>query len=217
VTRPRITWELAAGAAILTLGPDAAHLDSSLILELTAALEYADLDPDVFLILIRHEGEVLSLGCSDETLGDPEALAGVHASLSGLMALARRIPKIIVVELAGRVEAEGLLLLRLGEVTLASEDSVLRPGDPARIPAELLAIIGVDSRRSFAVLLAGRDLTATEGAKLGFVTGVVPSGRLGSARAELLAQVRTAGPTAIARLKRILWEASRGSAPRWSG
>ncbi len=217
MTRSRITRELAAGAAILTLGPDAACLDSDLLLELTAALEQADLDPDVFLILIRHEGEVLSLGCSDETLADPEALARLHASLSGLVALARRIPKVIVVELAGRVAAEGLLLLRLGEVTLATADSILRPGDPARIPAELLAITGADSRRGFAALLAGRDLTAREGAELGLVTGVVQSGQLGAARAELLAQVRIAGPTAIARLKRILWEASRGSAPRWSG
>jgi enoyl-CoA hydratase/carnithine racemase len=217
VSRPRITRELAAGAAILTVGSDAVQLDSDFVVELTAALEDADLDPDVFLILIRHEGEVLSLGCSEEALADAESLARVHASLSGLIALARRIPKLIVVELAGRVEAEGLLLLRLGEVTLATGDSTLRPGDPARIPAELLAITGADARRSLAVLLAGRDLTATEGAEIGLVTGVVQSGQLGSARAELLARVRMAGPTAIARLKRMLWEASRGSAPRSSG
>jgi enoyl-CoA hydratase/carnithine racemase len=217
VSRTRITRDLAAGAAILTVDSDAVHLDSSFVVELIAALEHADLDPDVFLILIRHQGEVLSEGFSEETLADPEALARVHASLSGLIALARRIPKLIVVELTGRVEAEGLLLLRLGEVTLATADSTLRPGDPARIPAELLAITGVDARRSLAVLLAGRNLTATEGAEIGLVTGVVPSGQLGSARAELLARVRMAGPTAIARLKRMLWEASRGSAPRSSG
>ena len=215
--RPRIIREIAAGAAILTVDSDAVYLDSSFVAELTAALEHADLDPDVFLILIRHQGEVLSQGFSEETLADSEALARAHASLTGLVALARRIPKLIVVELAGRVEAEGLLLLRLGEVTLASADSILRPGNPARIPAELLAITGADARRCFAVLLAGRDLTATEGAEIGLVTGLVPTGQLGSARAELLAQVRMAGPTAVARLKRILWEASRGSAPRWSG
>jgi methylglutaconyl-CoA hydratase len=217
VSRSRIVTELTAGTAILTLGPDSAYLDSELLLELAAAFEHADLDPDVFLILLRHQGEVLSLGFSEETLADPETLARAHASLAGLIVLARRIPKLIVVELAGRVAAEGLLLLRLGEVTLATADSVLHPGDPARIPAELLAITGADPRRSFALFLAGRDFSAGEGAGVGLVTAVVPSGQLEAARAELLAQVRSAGPTAIARLKRILWEASRGSAPRWSG
>jgi enoyl-CoA hydratase/carnithine racemase len=217
VIRPRITWELAAGAVSLTLGPDALHLDSELILELTTSLERADLDPEVYMIVIRHEGDALSLGCSPGALADPEPLARLRASMSCLIALARRIPKLIVVELAGRVEAEGLLLLRLGEVTLASADSVLRPGNPARIPGELLGIPGVDARRRFAVLLAGRDLTATEGAELGLVTTVVQSEQLGPARAELLARVRSAGPTAIARLKRMLWEASPGPTPRWSG
>jgi len=217
VTRSALSCEVAAGIALITLGMDAVSLCSDLVLELTAALEHADLDPDVFMIVLRHEGDFLSMGFSESTRADPEMFSHLQASLSGLVALARRIPKLIVVELTGRVEAEGLVLLRLGEVTLATADSSLRPGDLEWLPAELLAVPGVDARRSFAVLLAGRDLTAADGAELGLVTVVVESGGLVSMRAELLARVRNAGPTGIARLKRILWEASPRAAPRSSG
>jgi enoyl-CoA hydratase/carnithine racemase len=202
VTRSSVGSYTRDGARFLTLRYGPGPLDPGLLDEVDAAIEHADLESSVACIVLRR---VDSPGASSPPPANlPGDVIARRQRLDASIAAARRVPKLLVFLLEGTLAGEGIGLLALADIVLATNESVLRPGG---VPAALLGMVPVLQQRSGGVrsallcLLEGRDLDALAARHHGLVTDVVPAERLEPVLDSLLRGIASAGPTATAMLK----------------
>ena len=202
-----IIYKTADQVATLTIDDPARRNPLSLesMADLAASGRRAGLDEDVRVIVITGAGEAafsaggdLSGGFVDSPLPDHQS-RGVLADLFRAM---RSAPKPIVGRINGVALGGGFGVAAACDITIASDNAKFGTPEidlglwPMMISTVLLPL--VPRKQLLEMMLVGRILDATEARDLGVVTRVVPSEYLDSAVEEVVDQLRSKSPAALA-------------------
>ncbi len=208
---------LDGGVLTLTLNrPEKRNaLDAALIDALHAALDRADLDAEVRVVVLRGAGKDFCAGADLEELLD-SALRTMEDNersalrLGRLFLRIRELPKPVVAVVQGRALAGGAGLATGCDLVLASERAqfgypeIQRGFVPAMVMTMLRRLVG--ERRAFDLVATGRVLAAAEALELGLVSRVLPEAGFESASGAVIAGLARSSASALALTKRLLYE-----------
>jgi methylglutaconyl-CoA hydratase len=202
------------GVLTLTLNrPDKRNALSVAVIEhLHQALEAADLDPEVRVVMITGAGKDFCAGADLEELlasadASPEANEAAALRLGGLFGRIRQLPKPVVAVVRGRALAGGAGLMTACDIVLAGAGAqvgypeVLRGFVPAMVMTMLRRIVG--EKAALDLVLTGRALNAGEALASGLVSRVVSDEALERESAELGRTLTAAPASALALTKRL--------------
>jgi methylglutaconyl-CoA hydratase len=182
---------------------------------LHAALERADLDAEVRVVLLRGEGKDFCAGADlDELLAsvdlspaDNEASAG---RLGAVFTRIRRLPKPVLAIVQGRALAGGAGLATACDLVIAGTSAQLGYPEIQRgfVPAMVMTLLRrlTGEKAALDLVLTGRLVGAEEARRLGLVTRVVPDGELENESRTVAAALAAASPSAVALTKRLFFE-----------
>jgi methylglutaconyl-CoA hydratase len=206
-----------AGILSLTLNrPDKRNaLNSELIDLLHQALERADLDAEVRVVLIRGAGKDFCAGAdldellasADRDLAENEAAA---LRLGTLFRRVRELPKPVLAMVHGRALAGGAGLATACDLVIAGSGAQLgypeiqRGFAPAMVMALLRRLVG--EKVALDLVLTGRVMTAEEARAAGLVSRVVPDAELEREALALAGRLASSSATAIGITKRLFYE-----------
>jgi methylglutaconyl-CoA hydratase len=207
----------AGGILTLTLNrPDKRNaLSSALIDSLHQALDAADLDPEVRVVVLTGAGKDFCAGAdlqellasADSSPAENEAAALRLGNLFGRM---RQLPKPVMAVVHGRALAGGAGLMTACDIVLAGAGAqigypeVLRGFVPAMVMTMLRRLVG--EKPALDLVLTGRLLNAEEARAWGLVSRVVPDAGLGRESAELARALASAPGSALALTKRLFYQ-----------
>lgn len=188
-------------------------LGRRLMADLTAALDRADADPAVRVVVLTNSGGVFCAGADLR-----EGSAAAHgpadhpptARASDVFARLRSSPKPYVGRIDGHCVAGGMGLAAATDISVARDD-VKFGFTEARVgvaPAMISVLCLPRMRRgdaAAAFLRAGRFDAATA-VRLGLLNEAVPAARLDAAVAEIVDDLLEGGPAALAACKRLINE-----------
>ncbi|MHB1446494.1 MAG: enoyl-CoA hydratase/isomerase family protein [Acidimicrobiales bacterium] len=205
-----IETELNGGVLTVTLADEENRnaLGARLVGELVAALDEADADPAVRVIVLTNKGSVFCAGANlAERSGTGAAPAAVR-SPRDLFGRFARSPKPYVGRIAGHCVAGGLGLAAAMDVSIATEDAKfgfteVRVGvAPAVISVVCLPKMGAAQAR--AAFLRGNRFGAIEAVQMGLINAAVPADRLDATVDGVLSDLLAGSPAAIAAAKELL-------------
>ncbi|MBT8201577.1 MAG: enoyl-CoA hydratase/isomerase family protein [Acidimicrobiia bacterium] len=182
-------------------------LSSALVTEFHTALDLAEADEAVRVVVVTNTGSVFCAGASlsERTTDDP---APLEADPARLFARILRSPKPFVGKIAGHAVAGGTGLAASMDISVAIEDArfgftEVRLG---LAPAIISVICLPKMRRADAgdAFLRGRQFDAREAARLGLINQAVPADDLDERIGEIVADLLLGGPKALAAAKHIL-------------
>ncbi len=182
-------------------------LSSALVTEFHEALDIAEANDSVRVVVVTNTGPVFCAGASlsERTTEDP---APLEADPAALFARILRSPKPFVGRIAGHAVAGGTGLAASMDISVAIEDArfgftEVRLG---LAPAIISVICLPKMRRAEAsdAFLRGRRFDAREAARLGIINHAVPAGDLDDRIDEIIADLLLGGPKALAAAKSIL-------------
>lgn len=205
-----VETELRGGVLTVSLADEDNRnaLGARLVGELVDALDDADADPDVRVVVLTNRGRVFCAGADlseRSSRGAPSAVGPER--LFGRFA---RSPKPYVGRIAGHCVAGGMGLAAAMDISIATEDArfgftEVRVGvAPAVISVVCLPKLRAADAR--AALLRGRRFSAAEAAEMGLVNAAVPADRLDDEVDAVVTDLLAGGPGAIAATKRLLAE-----------
>jgi methylglutaconyl-CoA hydratase len=190
-------------------------LSAALIDALHAALDRADLDAEVRVVLLTGAGNDFCAGADlEELLASAEASAEANEAaalrLGGLFSRLRALPKPVVAAVRGRALAGGAGLMTACDIVLAGAGAqvgypeVLRGFVPAMVMTMLRRLVG--EKAALDLVLTGRTLGAAEALAAGLVSRVVPDADLGRDAGELARMLATAPASALALTKQLFYQ-----------
>jgi methylglutaconyl-CoA hydratase len=190
-------------------------LNSALVEALHGALESADLDADVRVVVLTGAGKDFCAGADlEELLASADAPAEVNEAaalrLGGLFTRMRSLPKPVVAAVRGRALAGGAGLMTASDVVIASESAqlgypeVLRGFVPAMVMTTLRHQVG--EKLALDLVLTGRLLDAEEARRAGLVSRVVPDDALEREGRELARLLVGAPASALALTKQLFYQ-----------
>jgi methylglutaconyl-CoA hydratase len=223
-----VETDLAGGVLTVTLADEANRnaLSSRLVTELVTALDAADADPGVRVVVLTNAGRVFCAGAdlserSSAPSDDAPAAVRDPAALFGRFA---RSPKPYVGRIAGHCVAGGMGLAAAMDVSVAVADAKfgfteVRVGvAPAVISVVCLPKLRTaDARAAF---LRGNRFTAVEAAEMGLINAAVPADQLDAEVDAVVTDLLAGGPHALAAAKQLLAEVPGrpvDEAFRWTG
>jgi methylglutaconyl-CoA hydratase len=205
------------GILTLTLNrPDKRNaLSSALIDSLHRALDAADLDPEIRVVLLTGAGKDFCAGADLEELLasadlSPEENEAAALRLGGLFGRMRQLPKPVVAVVRGRALAGGAGLMTACDIVLAGAGAqigypeVLRGFVPAMVMAMLRRLVG--EKAALDLVLTGRLLHAEEARAWGLVSRVVPDADLERESGQLARALASAPASALALTKRLFYQ-----------
>jgi methylglutaconyl-CoA hydratase len=212
-----LVTSLDGGILTLTLNrPDKRNaLNIEMIDLLHSALERADLDGEVRVVVLRGAGKDFCAGADlDELLASAErTLAENEASalkLGALFARLRDLPKPVLALVQGRALAGGAGLATACDLILAGSSAqfgypeIQRGFAPAMVMALLRRIVG--EKIALDLALTGRTLSADDARVAGLITRVVPDQKLEAEGASVARQFAGLSPSALGLSKRLFYE-----------
>lgn len=203
--------DLRRGVMTITLA-DEEHrntLGRELTQELVAALDLADHEPEVRVVVLTNRGRVFCAGANLSERSGHGAEGPVSAiDPRALFGRFRHSPKPYVGRIAGHCVAGGMGLAAALDITVAADDVMfgfteVRVGvAPAMISVVCLPKMRhVDAQSAF---LRGNRFSAAEAARMGLITSAVPAATLDSEVDVVVADLLAGGPNAIAAAKQLL-------------
>jgi methylglutaconyl-CoA hydratase len=216
---------LSGGVLTVTLADEANRnaLGARLVGELVDALDDADADPAVRVVVLTNRGRVFCAGADLSERASEDAPAAIR-SPQELFGRFARSPKPYVGRIAGHCVAGGMGLAAAMDISIASEDAKfgfteVRVGvAPAVISVVCLPKLRpADARAAY---LRGSRFSAAEAAEMGLVNAAVPADRLDEEVDAVVTDLLAGGPGAIAAAKRLLAEVPGtpvDEAFRWTG
>ena len=208
---------LEGGVLTLTLDrPEKRNaLGAALIEALHAALDRAELDAEVRVVLLTGAGKDFCAGADlDELLASAEASAEANEAaalrLGGLFSHLRALPKPVVAAVRGRALAGGAGLMTACDIVLAGAGAqvgypeVLRGFVPAMVMTMLRRLLG--EKAALDLVLTGRTLGAAEALAAGLVSRVVPDADLERESGELARALAAAPSSALALTKQLFYQ-----------
>jgi methylglutaconyl-CoA hydratase len=217
VSTDRVLAELSGGVLNLTLNrPDKRNaLDSAMVSALQDQLDRAELDKEVKLVVLRGAGKDF---CAGADLGEllesvdhsPDDNAAHAQKLGNVFVAMRRLPKSVVAVVQGRALAGGCGLATACDLVLAHADASFGYPEVKRgfVPAMVIAMLhrAVGEKVAYDLVGTGHVLTAAEALQVGLVSRVIPAEGFDAAVAELLQEMAASSPSAVALIKRQLYE-----------
>jgi methylglutaconyl-CoA hydratase len=206
-----------SGVLTLTLNrPDKRNaLSTALIESLHQALDAADLDAEVRVVVLTGAGKDFCAGADLEELlasadASPEANEASALRLGKLFARMRELPKPVVAVVRGRALAGGAGLMTACDIVLAGAGmqvgypEVLRGFVPAMVMTMLRRLAG--EKAALDLVLTGRTLGAADALTRGLVSRVVPDDTLDREAAELTRALAAAPASALAMTKQLFYQ-----------
>jgi methylglutaconyl-CoA hydratase len=208
---------LHGGVLTLTLDrPDKRNaLSAALVEAMHAALERADLDAEVRVVVLRGAGKDFCAGAdleellasADATLAENEATALRLGSLFGRI---RALPKPVLAVVHGRALAGGAGLVTACDLALAGAGAQLGYPEIQRgfVPAMVMALLrrATGEKAALDLVLTGRLLGAEEARAGGLVSRVVPDAELDREAEALAGSLASASATALALTKQLYYQ-----------
>lgn len=211
-----LTTQLDAGILTLTLDrPDKRNaLSSALIEELLKALERAELDGEVRVVVIKGSGKDFCAGADLEELlasadRDPAENEASALRLGALYQGIRRLPKPVVAVVQGRALAGGCGLATACDLVLAADTAqfgypeIQRGFVPAMVMAMLVRQVG--EKRALELTVTGRLLSAIEAMSFGLVTQVMSTPDFGPRTSDIVRTLSGVSLTAYALTKQLCY------------
>jgi methylglutaconyl-CoA hydratase len=205
------------GVLTLTLDrPDKRNALSSAVIEaLHQALEAADLDADVRVVVLTGAGKDFCAGADLEELlasadASPDANEVAALRLGTLFGRMRQLPKPVVAVVRGRALAGGAGLMTAADIVLAGAGAqvgypeVLRGFVPAMVMTMLRRVVG--EKAALDLVLTGRLLSADEARAWGLVSRVVPDATLEQEALGLGRALAAAPASALALTKQLFYQ-----------
>jgi enoyl-CoA hydratase/methylglutaconyl-CoA hydratase len=182
-------------------------LSRRLVAELFAALEAAESDSEVRVVLLQAAGTVF---CSGADMSEATA-DGMEEGARRIVALQRYIvtmSKPVVVRLHGAVRAGGIGLVAAADIAIADEDATfalteVKLGLAAAI-ISLTVHARMNPRAAALTTLGGEKFSGRDAAAYGLVTEAVPVNALDARVDEVCSQLATGAPQGLRESKAIL-------------
>jgi methylglutaconyl-CoA hydratase len=200
--------DLSGGVMTITLADveNRNALGSALLAELVPALDRADTDPDVRVVVLTNLGPVF---CAGVDLAERMSSRGSSGpDPAALFARFRLSPKPYVGRIAGHCVAGGMGLAAAMDIAIAVDDArfgftEVRVGvAPAMI--SVLCLPKLRAADASAAFLRGNRFPAGEAARIGLINAAVPVDRLDEEIDAIVADLLVGGPNAIAATKQLL-------------
>ena len=211
-----LAQHLDAGVLTLTLDrPDKRNaLSSALIEALLAAVERADLDAQVRVLVLKGAGKDFCAGADLEELlasadNDPADNERSALRMGALFQALRALPKPVVAVVQGRVLAGGCGLATACDLVLAADDAqfgypeIQRGFVPAMVMAMLVRQVG--EKQALHLAVTGRLLSAEEARGLGLVSKIIPAAELDLRSTEMVRGLSKVSLTAYALTKQLCY------------
>lgn len=190
-------------------------LAAPMIDALHGALERADLDAEVRVVLVTANGPDFCAGADLEELlasasNSPSANEAAALRLGDLFLRCRALPKPVVAAVHGRALAGGAGLALSADIVIADQGAqvgypeIRRGFVPAMVMTQLRRHVG--EKLAMDLVLTGRLLSAEEALAAGLVSRVVPEGQLEEVSGELCRTLAAAGPSALGLTKQLFYE-----------
>jgi methylglutaconyl-CoA hydratase len=183
-------------------------LSVELMADLAAALDAAEADPAVRVVVVTNRGRTFCAGA--DLAARAPGVTGAPLDLVGLLNRIQRSAKPYVGRLAGHCVAGGVGLAAAMDLSVALDTATfgfteVRLGVA---PAVISVVCLPKMRRGDALdtFLRGRRFGAAEAQALGLVNQVAPAERIDAAVAALVADLLAAHPDALAAAKRLVYE-----------
>ena len=213
----RLLVALDGGVLALTLNrPDKRNaIDTAMITALHASLERAELDADVRVVVVRGAGKDFCAGADLAELLDSVGQSAdqnrAHAQhLGDVFIRMRALPKPVVAAVHGRALAGGCGLATACDLVLAHHEAQFGYPEVRRgfVPAMVMAMLrrAVGEKVAFDLVATGRILSAAEACAVGLVSRVVGSATFETDVQEVVAGLAELSPSALALIKRQLYE-----------
>jgi methylglutaconyl-CoA hydratase len=207
---------LEAGILTLTLNrPDKRNaLSGELIDQLHLALERADLDAEVRVVVLRGAGKDFCAGADlDELLASADQDVGANEAaalkLGRLFERMRALPRPVVGMVQGRALAGGAGLATACDLVLAGAGAQLGYPEIQRgfVPAMVMALLrrAVGEKIALDLVLTGRIVPAEEGRQVGLVSRVFPDAELEARTMELAGELAKGSASALALTKQLFY------------
>jgi enoyl-CoA hydratase/methylglutaconyl-CoA hydratase len=182
-------------------------LSRQLVAELFGALQAAERDPEVRVVLLQATGQVF---CSGADLSEATA-DGMEEAARRIVALQRYVvtmSKPVVVKVHGAVRAGGIGLVAASDVVIADEDATfalteVKLGLAAAI-ISLTVHARMNPRAAALTTLGGEKFNGRDAAAYGLVTEAVPGDALDARVDEVCGQLATGAPQGLRASKVIL-------------
>jgi methylglutaconyl-CoA hydratase len=190
-------------------------LSSELIELLHQALEQADIDADVRVVVIRGSGKDFCAGAdldellasADRTLAENE---GSALRLGEIFERIRALPKPVVSLVQGRALAGGAGLATSCDLVMASRSAQIGYPEIQRgfVPAMVATLLrrSVGEKIALDLLLTGRVLGAEDAVATGLISRVVADGDLEKEGQSLARRLATSSASALALTKQLFFE-----------
>lgn len=214
-----VKYESAGPVATLTLNrPDKLNAISPAVIEaLHAALDRAESDEEIRVILLRGEGRAFSAGfdLDVETPPGADAESFWREELQKDFSIIMRFwesPRVTVAAVHGYCLGSALEMALACDLTLASEDCLFGVPEVAfgsGIVAMLLPWLGPAKIAKELLLVADKQVSAVRMESLGLVNRVVPADKLYDAALDVAEQVAGNNPAAVRLTKRAINESYR--------
>lgn len=203
------------GIAVLRLSDPKRRnaLSAETIAHLLSALDAVDSNDDIRVAVLTGAGNVFCSG-GDLTSMDPDPVASVvrDRMRTGIQRIPRRLAfmeKPVLAAINGPAIGAGLDLALACDIRLAAERAVF---SAAFVNVGLVAADGggyllpriVGSERAADLLFTGRRIDASEAARIGLVSVVVPDELLEERTLDLGAQIAEKSPVAVRLIKRLI-------------
>jgi len=206
-----VETDLANGVLTVTLADEDNRnaLSSRLTTELTEALDDADADPEVRVVVLTNRGRVFCAGADlSERSSGGSGSSSKPVDPARLFGRFRESPKPYVGRIAGHCVAGGMGLAAAMDISIAIEEAKfgfteVRIGvAPAIISVVCLPKIRpADAREAF---LRGNRFLASDAARMGLINAAVPVEELDAAVDAVVADLKAGGPEAIAAAKQLM-------------
>jgi len=195
------------GVMTITLNDEARRnaLSDELLGELVAAIDAANDDPHVRVVIVTNTGTVFSAGAN---LRERSSTSAPAVALSDLFLKIRTSPKIFVGRIAGHCVAGGVGLAAVLDISVAVDTatfgfSEVRIGvAPAIISVVCLPKMRLAAAQS--AFLRGQRFGALEAASTGLITMSVPRESLDSTVRDVVNDLLAGEPRALAATKELL-------------
>jgi methylglutaconyl-CoA hydratase len=207
----------AEGVCTLQLNrPDKRNaIDSLMVDALLTGLENADIDAAVRVVVVRGAGEDFCAGADLAELlasadRSPAENAADAARLGDVFIHIRDLPKPVVAVVHGHALAGGCGLANACDLVLAHEEAVFGYPEIKRgfVPAMVMAMLrrSMGEKVAFDLVATGRTLSAADAQAIGLVSRVIPAATFEDDVARVVDQMASASATALALVKRQLYE-----------
>lgn len=214
---PALLTTLDRGLLSLTLNRPAKRnaINEEMLDLLHAALERADLDAEVRVVVLRGAGQDFCAGADlDELLASAERTLGENEAsalrLGGVFTRIRELPKPVLAVVQGRALAGGAGLVTACDLVLAASGAqfgypeIQRGFAPAMVMALLRRLVG--EKVAVDLALTGRVLSAEDARTAGLITRVVPDEELEREASSVATQLAGLSSSALGLTKRLFYQ-----------